>query len=261
MPRFRRFSRKRRRPRRKRFSRFTRRVLRAELAASSIKKVNIANYVAETMPQGDGTGRIAIALTPWSEITQGTSISQFEGNEIYPKGVSIKGLLYNAAATTNEVILRFTYFWSHTQAAYGSGVIFGSGTTAAANPAQTPPFANPSIFDSNANAWSPFVADNYSTRFDPTNIKIIKSKTFVCNPGGVNNWVKPFKIYFRHPRRKLVYRDIAESTLGTTPNYPKSGQYYIIIQIFGQGGTSNISATSLASMDMQVYNYWKDGPN
>lgn len=267
MKRFRRSFRRRRRFGKGRRSRFTKRVLRAEISTSSPKRVQVAYYNAETMPQGDGTGRVAIVLTPWSVLTQGTEVSQFEGTAIYPSGISIRGQLYNANATSSNVFVRFVYFWSRASAAYGTGVVWSSTTRANAGPTQVPPFSNPTVFDVPAtgtgsiNAWTPYVGDSAVTRFDTTNVRIIKSHVVKCNPGGTQNWVKQFKFFFRHPRRKLTYQNPGEGSLATAPNYPINGNYYLMIQTFAQGGTSNISNTSVASMDATFYCHWKDGPN
>lgn len=263
MRRFRRSFRRRRRFGKRR-SRFTRRVLRAEISTSSPKRTQVAYYNAETMPQGDGTGRVAIVLTPWSSLTQGTEVSQFEGTAIYPSGVSIRGQLYNANATSSVVYVRFLYFWSRASASYGSGTVWSSTTRANAGPTQVPPFSNPTVFDvtsTEINAWTPFVGDSFATRIDTTNVKVIKSHTVKCNLGGASDWVKEFKFFFRHPRRKLTFQNPGEGSLSTAPNYPINGNYYVMIQTFAQGGTSNISATSVASMDMTLYCHWKDGPN
>lgn len=262
MRRFGRRFRKRRRFGRRR-SRFTRRVLRAELAVSSIKKSTFAEFTAQNMAQGDGTSRQLIIWSPFTSLVQGTGSFAFEGQTIYPRGLSIKGLLYNAGATvSNQVYVRFTYFWSRSQAAYPNGVVFAHLTTAAASPAQVAPNSNPQIFDDVTSAPnSQFVGTQFASRFDATNIKVIKSKTISFNPGGDINAVKPFKFFFRHPRRKLVFQNPGEQGLGTAPNYPLVGNYYLICQVFGQGGTSNISNTTICGMDMWAFTYFKDGPN
>lgn len=259
MPR-RRFSRRaRRRPRRfHRKSRFTRRVLRAEISNAPIKKATFGQLLGNTLVQGDATSRELYIFTPWSSLTQGPGDFQFEGNVIAPKGLGIKGLIYNAAAT--ECYVRFTYFWSRTVNSYASnGTTYQSTTTATTNPAAASVgLANPQIFDDVSVAVAKYVGSTYASRFDRTQVRVIKTKTIRHKPSGDTSNATPFKFFFKHPRRLLKWQNTGEQSLAAAPNYPMNGQYYLIIQTFGVGGASNIASTTLASFDMWCFTYWKD---
>lgn len=242
-------------------SRFARRVTRAVVTSGTIKKATFAEFTAENLAQGDGSSRQLIIWTPWSSLVQGTGDFDFLGEAIFPRGLSIKGLLYFSATTATDVFVRFTYFWSRAQAAYTNGAIFGHLTTSAASPTQAPPNSNPQIFDDISNiTTTPFVGSQFASRFDTTNIKVISTKTIHFNPGGNDAAVKPFKFFIKHPRRLLKFQNPGEQALTSAPNYPLVGNYYLICQVFGQGGTSNISNSTIVSMDMWAFTYFKNGP-
>lgn len=254
----RRSSRRPRRRRRHRRSTFRRRVLSAEISNAPGKKATFAQYLGQGLQQGDATSRELVILSPWSSLTQGTSDGQFEGNVIAPKGLSFRGTLYNAAAT--EVLVRFAYFWSRSQQSMGvGGQIYASTTTATTNPAAViAGNTNPQIFDDVGAAVNKYVGSTYGSRFDNTNIKLIKTHSIILKPGGDTAASKQFKFFFRHPRRLLKFQNIGEQSLAVAPNYPMNGNYYVIIQIFGAGGAANIASTVLASMDLWAFTHWKD---
>lgn len=256
MPRFRR--RRLRRHFRRRRTRFQRRVLNAELKLGSTKKLLLYQNTANSLAQGDGTSRVLRIWTPWSYISQGTGDSNFAGNTIYPKGVSIKGLFY---ATTNEdVFVRYTYLWSRSSTAF-THQQFSSTTRAGLGPTQTQPYFNPQLFDELATVgYEPYVGLSYGSRFDTTQVKVIASKLIHLNAPGSGTPVKPYKVWFRHPRRKLKFQETAENPLNSFPNFPTYGNFYVVEQAFAQGGAANISSSTVVSQDIEIFVYWKDGP-
>lgn len=245
------------RRRRTRKSGFTKRVLRAELSNASTKKKLFINYLGTNLNQGDGTTRDLIIFSPLTNLVQGDGVVNFTGRSIYPKGIQLRGAV--SVPTTTSPMLRWTFFWSRSTADYGiGGTVFNSTTRAAAGPVQVPPFANPRVFDSVTVAASPFVGDSFATQFDNTNIKIIKTWTKVYNSGGAATPSIPFKKFIRFPKRRITFQDPAEQSLTSAPNFPMNGNYYLILQAFGVTGASNISATTIATIDLNATLYWKD---
>lgn len=257
MPRFR-----RRTGRRKRFtrkSRFTKRVLRAELSNASTKKVAFAAFDGATLVQGDATGRVAQIYSPLTQIVQGTTEGQFEGNTIWPSHIRLRFSITDAASAASTFAIRFIWFWSRSQADYGiNGTQFTSGTRAALVPTQTPPNANPRVFDSLTSAWSPFTGDDWGTYIDNTNVRVLKAKTIHFNTGGAVNGAHFYTLTFRFPRRKITFQNPGEGSLGTAPNYPLIGNYYLMRQVFANGGAANIATTTIGTMDGTYRVYWKD---
>lgn len=254
----RRHGRKRSRFHRKK-SRFTRRVLRAEIANSNSKKQVFANFTAN-LAQGDGVSRVLTIFSPLTGLVQGTSVTNFTGNGIYPTGVRVRALVSNATSPGfQQFFIRWVFFWAKARANYGTnGTGFGNTTTVNTAPAQTSPNANPVIFDSLTGAFSPFVGDTFATPFDTTKIKIITTKTWKVNHIGAGPGNDGYKTFFRFPKRKINFEDTAESPLTSAPNYPSYGNYYLAFQVFGAAGTANISSTAIGTMDLTAYVYWKD---
>lgn len=254
--RFARFRRRRGSKYRKRKSRFTRKVLRAEVANADTKKITVSSLLAANVLSGDATTRVLTIFSPFTSLVQGTGVINFSGRSINPIGIQVRGAASTAAG--GDYILRWTLFWSRSQAAYPGGVVYGSTTRANAGPAQVPPFANPRIFDSVLiAASSPYVGDSFATQFDNTNIKVLKTKTIRINPGGANTVVRPFKFFLRFDRRRLTFNDPAEQSLTVAPNFPMSGNYYLIRQAFPIG-TANIASAALGVLDENIELYWKD---
>lgn len=252
--RFRRFRKKSKYRRRK--SRFTRKVLRAEIANADTKKITVSSLLAANVLSGDATTRVATLFTPFTNLVQGTGVINFSGRSINPIGLQIRGAASTAAG--GDYILRWTLFWSRSQAAYPGGTVYGSTTRSNAGPAQVPPFANPRIFDSVLiAASSPFVGDSFATQFDNTNVKILQTKTIRINPGGANTVVRPFKFFLRFKHNKLTFNDPAEQSLTVAPNFPMTGNYYLMRQAFPIG-VANISSTPLGVLDENIALYWKD---
>lgn len=251
----RRFS-KRKSPYRRRKSRFTRRVLRAEIANADTKKITVSSLLAANVLSGDATTRVATLFTPFTSLVQGTGVINFSGRSINPSGIQIRGAASTAAG--GDYILRWTLFWSRSQAAYPGGTVYGSTTRSNAGPAQVPPFANPRIWDSVLiAASSPFVGDSFATQFDPTNVTVLKTKVIRVNPGGANTVVKPFKFFMRFKPNRLTFNDPAEQSLTVAPNFPKTGNYYLMRQAFPIG-VANISSAVLGVLDESITLYWKD---
>lgn len=209
------------------------------------------------MAQGDATGRQLVIWSPLSGLTQGSGTGQFEGNSIYPRGISIRAN-FSVSTSFDSLLVRFIFFWSRSVAAYGTGQIFNSTTRANAGPVQVPPFANPRIFNGLTSLWTPYVGDNWSTPFDVTNAKIIKVKSKLINKQSTNDGVTPVAIYFRFPKRRLVWQDPAEGSLSVAPNYPLIGNYYVAMQVFQNTGAANIASATVAVMDITGYTYFKD---
>ncbi|QDJ95274.1 capsid protein [Capybara virus 34_cap3_7672] len=258
MPRFRRSF--RRRPRyRKRKSRFVRAVQRAELKNSSSKKIVYATESGVSLAQGDGVSRTLLIQTPVSNIVQGTGKQNFVEDTISNVFVRVRAAISTNTtnAQFNQVFVRWTVFWSPSRASYlAAGSLFGNTTTSSANPAQVVPFANPTIFDV-ASGSGLFVGTSFATPFDTTNIRIIATRTFSINSGGAANGmiIKKFTLPIA---KKIRFQDNGESPLTVTPNFPRNGQYYIIRQIFGNTGTSNIANTAIANIDATYTLYFKD---
>lgn len=262
--RLRRFSRfrKRRSRYRHRKSRFTRRVQRAEVTNSAVKKALFTQFTGSNLAQGDATGRELIIWSPLTNLIQGTGVQNFIGRSIWPRGIQLRGsFTVPAAVEFQNAFARFTFFWSRSQADYFNGLaggLFNSTTRAAAGPTQVPPFANPRIFDDTTFAYTPFVGTHFGTQFDNTNIKVLSTRTIAINSISTPNGVKLFKLWFRFPKRSITWNDPAESPLTSAPNFPLTGNYYIILQIFSSGGTGNISSTTQVIMDITGHIYWKD---
>ena len=244
---------------RRRRSKFVKRVHRAEIINAPTKKATFISAVGNNVVSGDGTSRTLIAYTPLSDLVQGDAVSNFTGRSIYPTMLAIRGnFAVTAARNYSIVTIRWTLFWSRSQAYYTGGQVFGNTTRSNLAPAQTAPNANPRIFDSVTAAYSPFVSDSFGTQYDNTNIRVIKTKTKVFNAGGAAIGAIPFKFVMRFPRRKLTWQNPAEQSLTTPPNLPLTGNYYLIQQAFGDNGTGNIATTVLGTMDIHANIYWKD---
>jgi hypothetical protein len=259
MRRFRRSSGRRRYRRRR--SRFVRRVNRAEIINAATKKATFAQLSAENLAQGDGTGRQLIIYSPLTNLSQGDGVFQFNGRSIHPTGIQVRGnvsIPEGGAQEYTNAFIRFTLFWSRSQADYTNGQVFDSTTAASTGPTQVPPFSNPRIFDSVTTVFAPYVADDFGTQFDNTNIKVLATRIINVNPGASLNGAHPFKFFMRFPKRRLTWNDPAEQSLATPPNFPKIGNYYFIIQAFGSAGAANIATTTVAILDLHGSVYWKD---
>jgi len=236
--------------------------MRAEVTNAAVKKEVFSQQTGENLAQGDGTGRQLIIWSPLTNLTQGDGVGDFNGRSIHPRGIQLKGSFgvpTGGAQEYTDVYARWTLFWSRSQADYGvGGTVLTSSTTAAAAPVQVPPFANPRIFDAITFVYSPYVGDTFGSQFDTTNIKVLATKTIHINPGATLNGVKLFKIFMRFPKRRLTWNDPGEQGLTTAPNFPLNGNYYLILQVFGPPGTGNVSATTIAIMDLEAHVYWKD---
>jgi len=240
---------------RKRFARRVRSIL---LKATEPKKLVISTGDGGVLAEGDGTSRTILVQNIVSNMAQGVQKDQFIGDQVFLKGVGIFGQVSITTGTgfnPGSLIIRLALIWSRVNASgmTGSGVTYGNTTTAAANPTQAPPLANPVFFEGAGNLA--FTGDGFMEPFDSTNCKVIAVKTYNINMAGSTNGIKKIKHFFPI-RSRYQFLDPLESDLSTPPNYGKYGSYYLIRQVIGHANT--IANTELGRIDSKVILYYKD---
>jgi len=240
--------------------RAVRRIKAAELANAETKKLDVGSGVqAVTIRAGDGTSAELRIFNPFSLIAQGVEKDHFIGNRIWIKGLRLRVQLQNPSATAdfNAAVIRFTWFFSRSNASFTTaGSLYGNTTTSSTNPAQTSPLQNPVIYDDSTGGG--FVPDGYASPFDTTNIKILKVKTIQLNRPGAATSTHCYKMWFP-VMKNHEYLDPQETSLATPPNHGKYGSYYLTWQVFNGGAAADwIANTVLVNMSYSMTAYFKD---
>lgn len=259
MPRFRRSRRKSGRRRRggRGFARLAHRIVQA---GSQPKKLVLYDNVGDNLVSGDATSRSLVIMNPPSNLIQGDTKNNFQGDTVFLKALSIR---FAASVTSSPGFVSFYIRWtmfrsrSNAQNMLGSGNVYASGTTDTAVPVQVSPLANPRIFDDSTTVPSKFVGRSFATPFDTTNVRIMKTKTFKINAGGAGQGPTVKKFMFRINKTHR-YLDPFEAPLTTAPNHGKYGSVYLMYQVFALTGPGNIASTVVGTMDSRVTLHFRD---
>jgi len=260
MPRFRRskrrFGRRRRGPRS--FKRLARAVARS---GSEPKKMLIAQSGGNNLAVGDATSRVLTIMNIPSNLVQGTQNDQFLGNSVYLRGVGVK---FHIFTTTADITIRWVLFKARQNAVamLGAGAVYSSTTTTNTGPTQTAntDFRNPPIFDegTGGGAYLPFVGQGVLSRFDTTNIKVLKVKTYKLHHGKDTDNSHIMKKFFLPIKREFHFIDPENTGLTSSPNHGKYGSYYLTFQAFNASGSGSISSTAIGVIDYRVDLYFRD---
>lgn len=243
---------------------FVRRVRRVILRTTEAKKrVNPENATLN-LAQGDGTSRIVYVSSPPLDLITGSSAGEIDGNKIFLKGISFRGMVGTSGENTtfNGGLIRVSLVFSREQFAPSTPnwITFGSTTTSTANPTATPPYLNPRFFET-TNATNQFVGNGWVIPFDTTRVKVKSSRTLVLNPGTQNNAASgivqtptPFDLYYKI-NKWMTIEDPAQSDI-TAPLRFKYGTYYLVMQVVAN--TNDVSTTVVAELQYTLTTYFRD---
>jgi len=176
-------------------------------------------------------------MSPINGLIHGDQEDQFDGNQVWMKGMKIRGQvsLDPTTPSVNGCLIRITAIKTKDQ---GSGfqssfVAYGSTSTINTNPAQTSPDVNPRLFDAAGNAQ--FTGNGYTVPFDRTLVTTLKSWTYLVNPGadqeaGVSSLPTPISCYLPINRR-LQIEDPAQTGFTSGSRRFKHVSYYFVLQV------------------------------
>jgi len=234
-----RFRRRFRRRPRKRFGRkrrsFKRAVRRVILRTIEPRKV-IASEFQQAFNEEDAVGSVSYVNCPPSILVQGTQEDQVSGNQVWLKGMLLRGHFMLSLTTPSVAGCMVVVTAVHTKE-QGSGfqggfIQFQSTTTSGTNPAQVAPDVNPRFF--NGAGAIAFTGDKYRVEFDKTNVKVMRQWKIPINPAGdqttVGTMPTLFKLYCPI-NRKIQFEDAGELGLTTAPRRFKRGNYFFVLQV------------------------------
>lgn len=237
--------------------RFARRVKSVILRTTEPKKLVISSGDGVSLIEGDGTTRIVQVQNIPSNMAQGVEKDMFIGDQVYIKGIGLTGQasIDIGNGGFQGFYIRWLLLWSRSNASgmTGSGAQYNSTTTAAVQPAQTTPLANPVFFEATGNLQ--FTGDGFQTHVDTTNCKVIGVYTVYVNPGGNGKGIQKLKHMFKVNSR-YQFLDPTETSLATPPNYGKYGSYYLVRQVIASANSNSVAVQGV--MDLRVTVYYKD---
>ena len=129
---------RRRRRRRVRVSRNLARKIVKVVSSNKETKQFSSSITTNNLGAGDGTSKVLQIFNIPANLTQGDNANDIDGNVIWLKGISVKGLI---SSDETQAIMYRIWMIATTQTAdiTLAGATYGNTTTAAANPAATPP--------------------------------------------------------------------------------------------------------------------------
>lgn len=217
-----------------------------------------------TFTCGDGTSRVLYIADPLSTLTTGSDGNQMAGNEIWLKGLWLRGRI-SLDQTTNTLKVRIMLLKTRQFADLPAGfTTYGNTTTALTNPTQTAADGemNIAIFESTPAE----IAGQPSARYvgNASGIDIVDND-YVTVVAAHEHWMSPDKtlpfkdvdVYVPINRRWKKQSDFDEGELDQ-PRTFKGWNYYWVMQVFSNTNANNILVAQDILGTFDIITYFKE---
>lgn len=223
---------------------------------------NLDSVAQATFTCGDGTTRVLYIASPLHSISTGSDGNQMAGNEIWLKGIWLRGRIA-LDQTTNTLkvrvmLLKTRQFADLPNVGFN---VYGNTTTALTNPTQVAEDgeSNIRIFETSPAEFAGQPSADYVGNasgidlIDTDFVTVLRAKEYWMSP----DKTLPFRdvdMYVPINRRWKKYSQVDEGELDQVRTF-KGWNYYITLQVFSNSNANNILAAQdiLGTFDIIAY--------